>query len=178
MSQLQTDMSTPVGGSANTPPSVTITSPTLGTTWKVDDTINFSASATDGQDGTLPPTAFDWTILVQHCPSNCHTHTYRNFTDTNADSFPAPDHEYPSYLELRVTATDSGGATTTVSRDVLPQTVDLTFASSPSGLQLSVGPSTSHDALPPDTDRRLDKFGQRSDSAGARRNHLRLLIVV
>ena len=141
--QLQTDMNTPVGGSANTPPSVTITSPTTGTTWKVDDTIAFSASATDAQDGTLPSTAFDWTILIQHCPSNCHTHTYRTFNDTNADSFPAPDHEYPSHLELRVTATDSAGATTTVSRDVLPQTVDLTFASSPSGLQLSVGPSAS-----------------------------------
>ncbi len=141
--QLQTDMTTPVGGggSPNTPPTVTISSPAVGTTWKVDDPINFSASATDVQDGTLPATAFDWTIFVQHCPSNCHTHTYQIFNDTSAGSFPAPDHEYPSHLELRVTATDSAGATTTVSRDILPQTVDLTFASSPPGLQLTVGPT-------------------------------------
>ena len=54
-------------------------------------------------------------------------------------SFAAPDHEYPSHLELRLTATDSGGASTTVSRRLDPQTVVLTFQSSPSGLQLAVG---------------------------------------
>ena len=49
-----------------------------------------------------------------------------------------PDHEYPSHLELRLTATDSGGLTHTVSVQLNPMTVVLNFASVPSGLQLAV----------------------------------------
>jgi hypothetical protein len=54
-------------------------------------------------------------------------------------SFVAPDHEYPSYLELTLTATDSGGLTDSKTVRLDPQTVALTFATSPSGLQLPVG---------------------------------------
>jgi PKD repeat protein len=38
----------------NTPPTAVISAPPAGTTWKVGDVINFSGSATDAQDGTLP----------------------------------------------------------------------------------------------------------------------------
>jgi hypothetical protein len=57
-------------------------------------------------------------------------------------SFVAPDHEYPSFLELRLTATDSGGLTDTRSVRLDPKTVDLTFGSEPAGLQLTVGSSS------------------------------------
>ena len=57
----------------------------------------------------------------------------------------APDHEYPSHLELRLTATDPGGLSQTTSRRLDPQTVDLTFGSTPAGLTLAVG-STSQPA--------------------------------
>ena len=123
----------------STAPSVSITSPAAGTTWKVGDPISFSATGTDAQGAPLPGTAFDWVVLIQHCPSNCHTHTYQTFDDTASGSFPAPDHEYPSYIQLRVTATDADGKTATASLDVQPRTVDLTFASSPPGLSLAVG---------------------------------------
>ena len=51
----------------------------------------------------------------------------------------APDHEYPSHLELRLTATDAGGLSNTTSVRLDPQTVDLTFGSNPAGLTLAVG---------------------------------------
>jgi hypothetical protein len=35
----------------------------------------------------------------------------QTFTGVASGSFGAPDHEYPSYLELELTATDSGGLT-------------------------------------------------------------------
>ncbi len=123
----------------NTAPTVSIASPAAGTTWEVGDPISFSATGSDAQDGQLPGTAFDWVVVIQHCPSNCHAHTYQTFDNTAAGSFPAPDHEYPSYIELRVTATDAEGGTATASLDLQPRTVDLTFASSPPGLQLAVG---------------------------------------
>jgi hypothetical protein len=52
-------------------------------------------------------------------------------------TFTAPDHEYPSYLELKLTATDASGLTDTKSVRLDPQTVGLTFASQPSGLNLT-----------------------------------------
>jgi hypothetical protein len=57
-------------------------------------------------------------------------------------SFVAPDHEYPSYLELALTATDAGGLTSTLVRRLDPRTVDITFATVPAGLKLSVGSTT------------------------------------
>ena len=53
-------------------------------------------------------------------------------------SFIAPDHEYPSYLELRLTATDSGGLTGTRTVRLDPRTVVLTFQTTPGGLKLAV----------------------------------------
>lgn len=123
---------------ANAPPTPTITTPTANTTWKVGDTILFSGSATDPEDGTMPSAALTWTLLLQHCPSTCHTHTLQSWPGIASGSFVAPDHEYPSYLELQLRAVDSGGSSTTASIRLDPITTVLTFASSPTGLQLAV----------------------------------------
>ena len=124
---------------ANTPPAPVIDTPVAGTTWAVGDTIAFSGHATDTQQGTLPASSLSWSLVLQHCPSTCHEHPLQNYAGTASGSFVAPDHEYPSHLELRLTATDGGGLSTTVTRQLDPKTVVLTFASSPSGLQLVVG---------------------------------------
>src|SRR3712207_7914819 len=55
----------------------------------------------------------------------------QSFDGVAGDSFPAPDHEYPSHLELRLTATDSGGLTDTKSVRLDPRTVSLTLSTSP-----------------------------------------------
>jgi hypothetical protein len=105
--------------------------------------INFSGSATDPQDGTLPASALTWDLILHHRPSTCHTHPVQSFTGVASGSFTAPDHEYPSYLELRLTATDSGGLRHSVSRQLDPRTVVLSFQTTPGGLQLTVGSTTS-----------------------------------
>ena len=127
----------------NSPPTPVISTPTAGTTWKVGDLINFSGSATDPQDGALPASALTWTLVLQHCPSNCHTHTIQTFPGVASGSFNAPDHEYPSYLELTLTATDSFGTQASVTRRIDPQTVVLTFQSAPTGLSLAVNATSS-----------------------------------
>ena len=73
------------------------------------DVINFSGRGTDEQDGTLGPSALSWSLLLHHCPSVCHVHSIQSFNGVSSGSFVAPDHEYPSHLELRLTATDSAG---------------------------------------------------------------------
>jgi glucose/arabinose dehydrogenase len=122
----------------NTPPTATITTPAAGTTWKVGDVIPFSGSATDAQQGNLPASALTWELILQHCPSNCHTHPIQSYQGVAGGSFIAPDHEYPSYLELRLTATDAGGLTNTATRRLDPRTVVLSFATNPGGLKLTV----------------------------------------
>ena len=131
-----------VGG--NTAPTAVINTPAASTTWKVGDVINFSGSATDAQDGTLPASALKWDLVLNHCPSNCHQHTVQSYPGVASGSFTGPDHEYPSYLELRLTAMDSGGLSTTKSLRLDPKTVQLTFQTTPGGLQLAVGGTTAN----------------------------------
>ncbi len=126
----------------NTAPTAVIDIPNAGTAWKVGDVIKFSGSATDAEDGNLPPSALSWELIVQHCPSNCHSHPVQTFPKVANGSFSAPDHEYPSHLELRLTATDSGGLSNTKTVRLDPKTVSLTFQTDPGGLSLTVGSST------------------------------------
>jgi glucose/arabinose dehydrogenase len=131
------------GGGGNQPPVPVIDSPSASLTWKVGDPISFTGHANDPEQGPLAASALSWTLLLQHCPTNCHTHTLQSWSGVASGSFNAPDHDYPSYVELKLTATDAGGlqATTTLRLD--PRTVVLSFGSSPSGLQLTVGASAS-----------------------------------
>jgi cysteine-rich repeat protein len=122
----------------NSSPTATINTPLATTKWNVGQTISFSGGATDPEQGTLPASALSWTLIVHHCPSNCHTHTIQTFAGVASGSFPAPDHSYPSFLELQLTATDAGGLTDTKSVLLYPNTVDLTFNTAPTGLTLGV----------------------------------------
>ena len=134
------DVSPPILISAgNSPPTATIATPAIETTWRVGDVIQFSGSATDPEQGNLPASALSWSVILHHCPSNCHEHPLQSFSGVASGSFPAPDHDYPSYLEVRLTATDSGGLTDTKSLSLFPQTVAFDFQSEPSGLQIVVG---------------------------------------
>ena len=133
-SSVSTGVTIAVGG--NTPPAPTIAQPGSTLTWKVNDTVPFSGSATDPKDGNLPASALSWSLILHHCPSNCHTHPLQTFSGVASGSLTTPDHEYPSHLELRLTATDSDGLTGTTSVLLQPQTVILSFNSVPSGLQL------------------------------------------
>jgi glucose/arabinose dehydrogenase len=133
---LATDVVTITAG--DSPPTATIEAPASTFTWGVGDTISFRGSATDAKDGTLPASQLSWSAIMHHCPSNCHTHPVQDFPGVASGSFAAPDHEYPSYLELRLTATDSAGLTDVDSLRLDPKTVDLHFASVPSGLSLGL----------------------------------------
>jgi glucose/arabinose dehydrogenase len=122
-------------------PLAAIVSPGPGTTWKVGERIDFSGSASDPEDGLLDASRLTWSLVLQHCPLNCHEHTIQRFPGVADGFFIAPDHEYPSRLELRLTATDSEGLTATQSVSLEPKTVSLSFGSTPRGLQLVAGPS-------------------------------------
>ncbi|HEY2958684.1 MAG TPA: PA14 domain-containing protein [Actinomycetota bacterium] len=129
----------------NSPPTAVIDAPAPTLTWRAGDTISFSGHASDPQDGALPAAKLNWSLILHHCatPTDCHTHPVQDWTGVASGSFSAPDHDYPSWIELQLTATDSGGLTDTASVRLDPQTVALTYRSDPTGLQLTVGSSAS-----------------------------------
>ena len=129
---------------AGTPPDVSIDSPVAGTTWAVDDTITYDGSATDFLGAPIAAGSLSWRVLMQHCNrtgGSCHTHVLQTLPGIGG-SLVAPEHEYPSYLELELTATDAYGLSRTVTRRLDPRTVPITVASDPAGVALTLGTET------------------------------------
>jgi glucose/arabinose dehydrogenase len=121
------------------PPVPTIDSPSSSLTWAVGDTISFTGHAVDSHGVSIPATGLSWSIILHHCPSTCHTHLIQTFNGVVGGSFAAPDHDYPSWLEIVLTATDANNLQAQTSVSLNPKTVQLTFQSSPTGLSLAVG---------------------------------------
>jgi glucose/arabinose dehydrogenase/Ca2+-binding RTX toxin-like protein len=120
----------------NTAPVATIGAPSSATTWAVGESVAFAGSATDPQ-GPLPAYAYHWELVLHHCPSTCHEHLVQEFTGQTG-AFDGPNHDYPAHLELRLTLTDDGGLTDVETVSLQPKTVQATFATTISGLQLTV----------------------------------------
>jgi glucose/arabinose dehydrogenase/chitodextrinase len=125
----------------NTAPVPVIEAPIDGTIFAVGDLFTLQGSASDGEDGPLADTSLTWEVRQHHAT---HYHPFLDLTvGNNITLEPAPEPEdflaaTNSYLEVRLTATDSTGLSTTVSRNIMPRTVDLTFGSVPSGLNLNL----------------------------------------
>jgi PKD repeat protein len=124
----------------NSAPHAVIDTPTSSLTWKVGDPIHFTGHATDAQDGALSPAALAWTVLLHHCytPTDCHVHTVEDYTGLASGSFLAPDHEDLAYIEIQLTATDSGALQDTASVLIGPITTTLSVLSRPLGMQLAL----------------------------------------
>ncbi len=124
----------------DTPPRIELDRPRRGQRWTANDSFRFAGSARDREDGAVPARALDWELLLRHCREDepCHTHPVQELAGRRRGSFATPEHEYPSFLKLRVTATDSDGLA--VSREVRlrPHTARVTLQSEPSGLVLGL----------------------------------------
>ncbi|MDO8388967.1 MAG: PQQ-dependent sugar dehydrogenase [Actinomycetota bacterium] len=138
------DSATTVVHVGNTAPVPTIDSPSAAFTWQVGQLVTFSGSANDSDDGSLPDSGLAWSLVMMHCDEigECHEHEVQSWSGTFGGQFIAPDHEYPSYLELRLTATDSQGSAATVVRRLYPRSVVLRFDSEPPGARVTVGETT------------------------------------
>jgi glucose/arabinose dehydrogenase len=127
----------------NTPPVPVIDTPLSSLTWAVGDNISFSGHAFDAEDGPLPAASLHWDVVIHHCPGgSCHTHDWVQFDGVASGACVAPEHDYPSYLEVILSVTDSGGLTRQTSVNLQPKTVLLTLSSVPQGVLLTLGPET------------------------------------
>ena len=125
----------------NSPPEPAIASPAGGETFHVGQTVTLTGSAADPEDGPLPDSALSWTVLLHH--NGDHTHPVLGPSTGNGLTFTTPAPEglgatELSYLEVRLTATDSKGVSKTVTRDFHPNRVPLTFESVPDGFTLKL----------------------------------------
>jgi hypothetical protein len=104
--------------------------------WSAGERVRFTGTARDAQNGRLGARALDWELLLRHCrvEEGCHTHPLQSFSNTRRGSFTTPEHEFPAYLRLRVTATDRAGLSTTRSVRLRPRTARVQFHTDPPGL--------------------------------------------
>lgn len=130
----------------NTPPQPVIISPTPDFKFHVGETITLNGTATDAENSS--PLTLTWQVeLLHNGPDTIpHTHPLLSPTDGNNVVFNAPQPEgftgaEGSYLIVRLTATDPGGASSTITRALLPEKVNLTFTSTPVGARLWVNGS-------------------------------------
>ena len=123
----------------NTAPTGTIVLPVVGTTFTGGSQIAYSATASDKEDGSLPASAFSWRVDFHH-----DTHTHPHIPDTAgamSGSFVIPTTGETSanvWYRIHLTVTDSQGLTHASFRDVTPRTVQITMATNPVGLQLTL----------------------------------------
>jgi glucose/arabinose dehydrogenase/PKD repeat protein len=122
-------------------PIVVIDTPSASALFSVGQQFTLTGHATD-VGVPLPDSALSWEVLKHHAT---HTHPFLEPISGNGHVITAPEPEdldaaADSYLEVRLTATSpTSGLSTIVTQNLMPKKVALTFATAPSGLQLSVG---------------------------------------
>ena len=75
---------------------------------------------------------YEWTVTLRHCTSGCHAHQLTSGSGPSL-TFVAPDHEYPTTIEVAVAATSSKGEVVATTRRLEPSTVVVNVDTSPSG---------------------------------------------
>ncbi len=127
----------------NAAPTAQIVSPAAPLpTWRVGDMLPFAGLGTDPELGNLTGNALEWDLILHHCSDetfmDCHSHTITS-ANGNHVQFDAPDHEYPSYLRIVLTARDASDETDDDTVDLFPDVAEVTLASDPTGLALVAG---------------------------------------
>ncbi|NAS23276.1 PKD domain-containing protein [Herbidospora sp. NEAU-GS84] len=127
----------------NRRPTGTITAPVSLSTYDAGDVITYAATGTDPEDGTLPASAFSWSVVFHHAD---HVHPFLGpVNGVRGGTFTIPrvaDNVATTWYRVQLTVTDAGGLQHTSFVDVKPNLVELTFTSDP------LGPTYTVDGVP------------------------------
>lgn len=113
----------------STPPAIVSITPDNDSLYSAGDTISFSATATDGEDGALPDSAYHWTVEFHHAD---HVHPFADniVGPSGSVTIPRDESNLPNtWYRLTLTVTDSTGLSTSQSVDIRPRLVNLTVYS-------------------------------------------------
>jgi hypothetical protein len=124
---------------SNKPPLGQILTPAQGTTYFGGMVVNYSGSASDKEDGILPASAFTWRVDFHH---DSHVHPFiPPTTGSKTGTFTIPNRGEVSsnvYYYITLKVVDSVGLTSTTVRNILPRKANMTFATQPAGLKISL----------------------------------------
>jgi glucose/arabinose dehydrogenase len=127
------------------PPVPTITAPGPSFKWVVGSEINLDAEAVDADGAEITtPLPYYWITRLAHCPNPtnptaCHVHPLQTFSGIRRPTFIAPQHDYPSYIEVILRVSDERGLSGTTSLKIDPRTANVSVASDPPGIELTTG---------------------------------------
>jgi glucose/arabinose dehydrogenase len=128
------------------PSEIRITEPSETATEGVGQEFHFAGEVIEFSSGNpLPPERLVWKTRLLHCPYSaelCHRHPLQTFEDTDEGNFTAPDHGYPSAIELTLTATDYRGLQTSKTITLNARPVPLQVVTDPPGIEISAGEET------------------------------------
>ncbi|MFN8423846.1 MAG: hypothetical protein U0470_10880 [Anaerolineae bacterium] len=117
------------------PPAAAFDLPTAGFKFRSGSLVTYAGHAVDPEDGPLPPSALTWRIDL-HQGGNVYpilpalNGVAGGSHMVDVDAHPQGD----GFLRIELQAADSDGQTTTVTRDIPPDLVDLTILTEPPGL--------------------------------------------
>lgn len=126
----------------DTPPVPTIKEPAESYLWGVGDEIHLSGSAKNSEGKNVEPLFLSWGTRILHCPTgpkDCHSHPLQDFPGTSSGYLVAPEHDYPSFIEITLTASDKRGLSASKTITLSPRVFTVHFASQPAGIQLTAG---------------------------------------
>jgi glucose/arabinose dehydrogenase len=119
-------------------PELTVSAPTEGQLYRAGDTITYNAFARDAAGFDLDDGDIKTEVRLHH---GTHFHPFVGPLTGRAGSFTIPrtgEASADTSYEIRVTATDSNGLSTSKVVNVFPRKSDVSLATSPSGLGLAV----------------------------------------
>ncbi|MBX7164721.1 MAG: DUF4214 domain-containing protein [Pirellulales bacterium] len=121
------------------PPTATINLVMPHALYHAGDTVQFSASAFDIEDGALPASAYSWSVSFHHLD---HVHPYLGPINGVADgSFTIPvtgESSSQVWYRIKLTVTDTAGLKHETYQDIHPQVVTVTLNTNVPGLNLEL----------------------------------------
>jgi glucose/arabinose dehydrogenase len=123
----------------NQPPTGAITSPQANSRYRAGDSISFAGNGVDPEDGPLTVNGLTWRVDFHHAD---HVHPFVQPTNGVAGgSFTIPTQGETSadvFYRIILTVRDAFGLTHTSMRDVTPITSNITLATEPAGLEVTL----------------------------------------
>ncbi len=124
---------------ANNRPHAQIAMPAAGALYRAGDTITFSGTATDTEDGTITAGAFSWSVEFHH---DTHKHDGPPLVQgARSGLFVVPASGETAanvWYRLVLVVKDSKGLADTAFRDIYPHKSVITLSTRPAGLQVTL----------------------------------------
>jgi glucose/arabinose dehydrogenase len=124
---------------SNSLPVPTIVTPAAGTLYRGGDIIAFSGDASDPEDGTLPASAFSWSVVFHH---GDHVHDGPPVaTGVKSGTYTIPSSGETAvnvFYRIYLTVTDAQGLPNSTYVDVKPNLSIISLQSNPTGLNLTI----------------------------------------